>query len=85
MPKAVEDFMKHHKDAKGFTINGECICALVQNRYPTLAAFMYDVSSGKILGKRKDIDFSKCEFFFCEVPENIKETIYIELSRKLSV
>ena len=84
MPKAVEDFMKHHKDAKGFTINGECICALVQNKYPAMAAFMYDVSSGKILGKRKDIDFSKCEFFFCEVPENIKETIYIELSRKLS-
>ena len=84
MPKAVEDFMKHHRDAKGFTINGECVYGLVPNKYPTLAAFMYDVSSGKIIGKRKDIDFSKCEFFFCEVPEKIKEALYIEISRKLS-
>ncbi len=80
--KAQEAFVKAHSGSIAMTLRGDTIYALEKNAHEDIGQFMKSAASGKIVGKRKDVDVRGSRLFVNSLPKEYADAVYAELNEK---
>ena len=83
MSNATSQFIKTHRGAYGFAVNGTSIYAIERGRYASIDTALKKLPR-KML-KHKDISLSSSRVLVNSVPGRIAVPLYLELNKKLSI
>ncbi len=81
--KAQEEFEKAHRDAKGMLVTDDILYALEKNEYDDIGSLMRSVASGRVVGRRKDINLRNSKLFVNQLPQKETEAVYAALAKTL--
>ena len=80
-----ESFIESHRKALGIIVKGTSIYALEKNHYSNIEELFRALASGKIIGRRKDLNFRKAKLFVNKIPREYAESVFAQLFEKTSI
>ncbi len=86
MYKAAEDFIGSHKKPLATMVKDSTLYLMETNPYPTTALFFKGITSGKLLGsKRNDVIFKGSHLYENKMPKKVYLDAYSEILKKITI